>query len=199
MMRSKKIGGNCNDLLAAIIPLKNIDINADVNRLISSRACDELAANLSNRVNSEVLQDKSRSLETDNTEAVDYLYINSRGGCKKMAKGGVSSNNGVSSNSSVSSNNGFSGGSSGSVCNNCMKGGCFTCNKGKRRLNVYYKEIIVIIPVLYAKYKKFDKKKGKKMKGGYGSFMENIMNVSNLSFEYKPFRPVNFNDQLQDI
>jgi hypothetical protein len=189
-MRSKKIGGNCNDLLAAIIPLKNIDINADVNRLISSRACDELAANLSNRVNSEVLQDKSRSLETDNTEAVDYLYINSRGGCKKMAKGGGSGG---------SSNNGFSGGSGGSVCNSCMKGGCFTCNKGKRRLNVYYKEIIVIIPVLYAKYKKFDKKKGKKMKGGYGSFMENIMNVSNLSFEYKPFRPVNFNDQLQDI
>ena len=190
MMRSKKKGGNCSDLLAAIapckfllsavIPLKNVDINADVGRLISSRACDELAANLSNRVNSEVLQDKSISLATDNTEAVDYLYINSRGGYKKMAKGG--------------------GGSCGSgACNNCMKGGCFTCNKGKRKLNVYYKEIIVIIPVLYAKYKQFDKKKGKKMKGGYGSFMENIMNVTNLSFEYKPFSPVNFSDQLQDI
>jgi hypothetical protein len=174
-MRSKKKGGNCNDLLAAIIPLKNIDINADVNRLISSRACDELAANLSNRVNSEVLQDKSRSLATDNTEAVDYLYINSRGGCKKMAK------------------------SEERDCNSCMKGGCFTCNKGKRRLNGYYKEIIVIIPVLYAKYKQFDKKKGKKMKGGYGSFMENIMNVSNLSFEYKPFKAVDFGNQLQDI
>ena len=189
MMRSKKKGGNCNDLLAAIapckfllsavIPLKNIDINADVNRLISSRACDELAVNLSNRVNSEVLQDKSRSLATDNTEAVDYLYINSRGGCKKMAKGGNSSGSGA--------------------CNSCMKGGCFTCNKGKKKLNVYYKEVIVIIPVLYAKYKQFDKKKGKKMKGGYGSFMENIMNVSNLSFEYKPFKPVDFSDQLQDI
>ena len=195
MMRSKKKGGNCNDLLAAIapckfllsavIPLKNIDINADVNRLISSRACDELAVNLSNRVNSEVLQDKSTSLATDNTEGVDYLYINSRGGCKKMAKGG---------------NSGNSCGSGGSgACNNCMKGGCFTCNKGKKKLNVYYKEVIVIIPVLYAKYKQFDKKKGKKMKGGYGSFMENIMNVSNLSFEYKPFKPVDFSDQLQDI
>ena len=195
MMRSKKKGGNCSDLLAAIapckfllsavIPLKNVDINADVGRLISSRACDELAANLSNRVNSEVLQDKSVSLATDNTEAVDYLYINSRGGYKKMAKGGGC---------------GDIGGSCGSgACNNCMKGGCFTCNKGKRKLNAYYKEIIVIIPVLYAKYKQFDKKKGKKMKGGYGSFMENIMNVSNLSFEYKPFKPVIFSDQLQDI
>ena len=48
---------------------------------------------------------------------------------------------------------GSCGGSSG-ACNTCMKGGCFTCNKGKRKLNVYYKEIIVIIPVLYAKYKK---------------------------------------------
>ena len=192
MMRSKKKGGNCSDLLAAIspckfllsavIPLKNVDINADVGRLISSRACDELAANLSNRVNSEVLQDKSVSLATDNTEAVDYLYINSRGGYKKMAKGGSSCGCGGSG-----------------ACNTCMKGGCFTCNKGKRKLNAYYKEIIIIIPVLYAKYKQFDKKKGKKMKGGYGSFMENIMNVSNLSFEYKPFKPVIFSDQLQDI
>jgi len=175
MMMSKKKGGDCNDLLAAIIPLKNIDINANVNKFISNRACDELAVNLSNRINSEVLQDKSRILPIDNTEAVDYLYINSRGGCKKMAKGGDS------------------------VCNNCMKGGCFTCNKGKRKINVYYKEIIVIIPVLYAKYKQFNKKKGKKIKGGYGSFMENIMNVSNLSFEYKAFKPVNFSDQLMDI
>ena len=189
MRRSKKKGGNCNDLLAAIapckyllsavIPLKNVDINADVGRLISSRACDELAVNLSNRVNSEVLQDKSISLATDNTETVDYLYINSRGGCKKMAKGGDRGGN--------------------SVCNTCMNGGCFACNKGKRKLNVYYKKIIVIIPVLYAKYKKFDKKKGKKMKGGYGSFMENIMNVSNLSFEYKHFEPIHFGNQLQDI
>ena len=192
MMRSKKKGGNCSDLLAAIspckfllsavIPLKNVDINADVGRLISSRACDELAANLSNRVNSEVLQDKSVSLATDNTEAVDYLYINSRGGYKKMAKGG-----------------GCGGCGGSGACNTCMKGGCFTCNKGKRKLNAYYKEIIIIIPVLYAKYKQFDKKKGKKMKGGYGSFMENIMNVSNLSFEYKAFEPVDFGNQLQDI
>jgi hypothetical protein len=114
-MRSKKIGGNCNDLLSAIIPLKNIDINADVNKLISSRACDELVANLSNRANSVVLQDKSSSLGIDKTEPVDYLYINSRGGYKKMTKGGNS------------------------VCNSCMAGGCFTCNKGKKKLNFYYK------------------------------------------------------------
>lgn len=185
MISLKKKGGNCNDLLkaitpckyllSAVIPLKNIDINADVNKLISSRACDELANNLSNRVNSEVLQDKSSTFGIDNTEPIDYLYINSRGGCKKMAK------------------------SVNKVCNSCMKGGCFTCNKGKKKLNVFYKEIVIIIPVLYAKYKNFEKKKGKKMKGGYGSFMENIMNVSNLSFEYKAFEPVNFNNQLQDI
>ena len=128
MMRSKKKGGNCNDLLAAIapckyllsavIPLKNVDINADVGRLISSRACDELAVNLSNRVNSEVLQDKSISIATDNTEAVDYLYINSRGGYKKMTKINKVNNN--------------------CECSNCMKGGCFTCIKGKKKLNVYY-------------------------------------------------------------
>jgi hypothetical protein len=174
-MRSKKIGGNCNDLLSAIIPLKNIDINADVNKLISSRACDDLVATLSNRANSVVLQDKSSSPELDKVETVDYLYINSRGGYKKMTKGGNS------------------------VCNSCMAGGCFTCNKGKKKLNVYYKEIIVIIPVLYAKYKKFDKKKGKKMNGGYGTFMENIMNVSNLNFEYKQYKPINFSEQLMDI
>jgi hypothetical protein len=175
-MKSKKKGGNCNDLLSAIIPLKNIDINTEVNKLISGRACDDLVATLSNRANSVVLQDKSSSQELDNVGDVDYLYIYSRGGYKKMTKG------------------------DNSVCNSCMKGGCFTCNKGKKKLNVYYKEIIVIIPVLYAKYKQFDKKKkGKKMNGGYGSFMENIMNVSNLNFEYKPFKSVNFSEQLMDI
>ena len=178
MVRSKKMGGNCIDLLSAIIPLKNIDINADVNKLISSRACDELVANLSNRANSVVLQDKSSSLGIDKTEPVDYLYINSRGGCKKMAKGK----------------------SENIVCNSCMKGGCFTCDKGKKKMNAVYKEVVAVIPALYIKYKEFDKKKKEnKMKGGYGSFMENIMNVSNLSFKYKEFEPINFGNQLQDI
>ena len=119
-----------------------------------------------------------------------------------MAKGGSSCGSGACNNCMKGGGCGGCGGSGGSgngVCNTCMKGGCFTCNKGKRKLNAYYKEIIVIIPVLYAKYKQFDKKKGKKMKGGYGSFMENIMNVTNLSFEYKLFKPVDFSNQLQDI
>ena len=176
MMRSKKKGGNCIDLLSAIIPLKNVDINADVNKLISSRACDELVANLSNRANSVVLQDKSSSLGIDKTEPVDYLYINSRGGYKKMAK------------------------SEKRVCDSCMKGGCFTCDKGKKKMNAVYKEVVAVIPALYIKYKEFDENKKKnKMKGGYGSFMENILNVSNLSFKYKEFEPINFGNQLQDI
>ena len=179
MKFNKKKGGNCNELLSSIIPLKNISINSDINTLISNRNVDDLISVLSGSKCSETIQENSTNLDIDTTTPADYLYINSRGGYKKMAKGGSSCGSGA--------------------CNNCMKGGCFTCNKGKRKLNVYYKEIIVIIPVLYAKYKQFDKKKGKKMKGGYGSFMENIMNVTNLSFEYKPFSPVNFSDQLQDI
>ena len=185
MTKTKKTGGNCRDLLSAVIPLRNISLNAEVDKLLSNRAADDLISVLSGSKCSSVIEQKPNVSTTDTTNPVDYLYINSRGGYKKMAKGGGC---------------GDIGGSCGSgACNNCMKGGCFTCNKGKRKLNAYYKEIIVIIPVLYAKYKQFDKKKGKKMKGGYGSFMENIMNVSNLSFEYKPFKPVIFSDQLQDI
>ena len=175
-MRLKKKGGNCKDLLSNIIPLKNISINADINTLISNRNADDLISVLSGSKCSATVQENPNNLENDTTTPTDYLYIYSRGGYKKMTKG------------------------DNSVCNSCMKGGCFTCNKGKKKLNVYYKEIIVIIPVLYAKYKQFDKKKkGKKMNGGYGSFMENIMNVSNLSFEYKAFEPVDFGNQLQDI
>ena len=78
-----------------------------------------------------------------------------------------------------------------------MKGGCFTCIKGKKNLNVYYTTIIYILPKLYKEYKHHYKKK--KMKGGYSSFMDNILNVSSLSFKYKEFEPLNFNAQIVDF
>ena len=36
MKFNKKKGGNCNELLSSIIPLKNISINSDINTLISN-------------------------------------------------------------------------------------------------------------------------------------------------------------------
>lgn len=82
-------------------------------------------------------------------------------------------------------------------CNKKMSGGCFTCAKGKKNMNIYYTEIVLVIPKLYRKYKKFNK--DKKMKGGESSFMDNISNLSNLSFKYKEFQPLDFNSQIANI
>ncbi len=82
-------------------------------------------------------------------------------------------------------------------CSKIMKGGCFTCGKGRKKLNVYYKTIVIILPKLYKEYKHHGKKG--KMKGGYSSFMDNILNVSGLSFKYKEFEPLNFNAQIVDF
>ena len=177
MKFNKKKGGNCNELLSSIIPLKNISINSDINTLISNRNVDDLISVLSGSKCSETIQENSTNLDIDTTTPADYLYINSRGGNKKMTKINKVNNN--------------------YECSNCMKGGCFTCIKGKKKLNVYYTTIIYILPKLYKEYKHHDKKK--KMKGGYSSLMDNILNVSSLSFKYKEFVPLNFNAQIVDF
>lgn len=85
-------------------------------------------------------------------------------------------------------------------CNKKMSGGCFTCAKGKKKMNIYYTKIVLVMPELYRKYKKFNKDiKDKKMRGGEPSFMDNISNLSNLSFKYNEFKPLDFNSQIANI
>ena len=83
MKFNKKKGGNCNELLSSIIPLKNISINSDINTLISNRNVDDLISVLSGSKCSETIQENSTNLDIDTTTPADYLYINSRGGNKK--------------------------------------------------------------------------------------------------------------------
>jgi len=176
MTKTKKTGGNCRDLLSAVIPLRNISLNAEVDKLLSNRAADDLISVLSGSKCSSVIEQKPNVSTTDTTNPVDYLYINSRGGCKKMAK------------------------SENCDCNKKMSGGCFTCAKGKKTMNIYYTKIVLVMPKLYRKYKKFNTdNKDKKMKGGESSFMDNISNLSNLSFKYKEFEPLDFNSQIANI
>ena len=40
-----------------------------------------------------------------------------------------------------------------------MEGGCYTCNKGKRKLLAFSRTLFIIVPRLESKYKKGDKKK----------------------------------------
>ena len=173
MTKTKKTGGNCRDLLSAVIPLRNISLNAEVNKLLSNRAADDLISVLSGSKCSSIIEQKPNVSTTDTTNPVDYLYINSRGGCKKMAKNDKCD------------------------CKKNMSGGCFTCAKGKKKMNIYYTEIVLVIPKLYRKYKKFNK--DKKMKGGEPTFMDNISNLSNLSFKYNEFKPLDFNSQIANI
>ena len=176
MTKTKKTGGNCRDLLSAVIPLRNISLNAEVDKLLSNRAADDLISVLSGSKCSSVIEQKPNVSTTDTTNPVDYLYINSRGGCKKMAK------------------------SENCDCNKKMSGGCFTCAKGKKNMNIYYTKIVLVMPKLYRKYKKFNKdNKDKKMKGGESSFMDKISNLSNLSFKYREFQPLDFNSQIANI
>ena len=184
-MRLKKKGGNCKDLLSNIIPLKNISINADINTLISNRNADDLISVLSGSKCSATVQENPNNLESDTTTPADYLYIYSRGGYKKMSKYQKEGDKKCEKK-----------GENCECCKN-MKGGCFTCGKGRKKLNVYYKTIVIILPKLYKEYKHYGKKG--KMKGGYSSFMDNVLNVSGLSFKYKAFEPLNFNAQIVDF
>ena len=43
------------------------------------------------------------------------------------------------------------------INNNKMLGGCFTCSKSKKKLSMFSKTFIIIIPSLYKKYKNNDK------------------------------------------
>jgi hypothetical protein len=94
-----------------------------------------------------------------------------------------------------------------STCNGDMKGGCFTCIKGKTTLNAHYNIIVVNLPKLYKKYKLSTKKKKSvnnlKKKGGNvfesnGAIkMEHITNTNHLHFDkYTQYHPFDINSQI---
>lgn len=128
---------------------------------------------------------------TNNTLGVNYLYLSTiRGGSYKK---------------SMENKENF--------CNTCMKGGCFTCPKGKTKISVHYNIIVISLPKLYKKYKKSklskqptkqpSKKFVKNPKKGGDSANDNAIDMYKITRtdylpleKYKEFQPFNVDSQL---
>jgi len=143
------------------------------------------------------------TLNNNNPEAVNYLYIyNNRGGSYKKS---------MNSNTRNCKKKELKGGCS------CKKkelsGGCFTCVKGKKNINSHYRLIIIHLPKLYKKYKNTKNTKNiRKKKGGEFWYTENstetimdensshkmddLLNLKSLNFKYKEYTPFDINAQI---
>jgi len=86
------------------------------------------------------------ALNCTNSSPVDFLYLSTIRGGRKMNGGGCGC--GMTSGGSSS---GSSGVSSSEV--RSISGGCFTCKKGVANITHIYSSIHIIIPTLYKKYK----------------------------------------------
>jgi hypothetical protein len=128
-------GGNSDDAYDPQI-LQNMQ-----NQRLADDLYNKLNVNCASYKSDEIIDLLQKSCSTtsynDNIEGVNYLYTpNIRGGYKKMA----SRNN---NNRSNNQNN----------RNNSLNGGCLTCPKGKKKLEVYFRTLLVMMPKLYKVYK----------------------------------------------
>ena len=168
----------------------NLTTNAKL--LYTERVFDDLSSALkTDCTHTKAFNDLSNELQKhckiNNIEGINYLYSPySRGGGFKK---------------SMNIKENFC-----STCNGNMKGGCFTCIKGKTSLNAHYNIIVVNLPKLYKKYKLSKNKKSvnnRKKKGGDATEtntsikMEHITNTNNLNFDkYAVYQPFNINSQI---
>jgi hypothetical protein len=160
--------------------------------MYTERIFDNLSSALKlNCTNTSVYNDLTNEIQknckVNNVEGVNYLYSPySRGGGFKK---------------SMNIKENFC-----STCNGNMKGGCFTCVKGKTSLNAHYNIIVVNLPKLYKKYKLSKMKKSvnnRKKKGGdifdanSSIKMDHITNTNHLDFDkYTPYQPFDINSQI---
>jgi hypothetical protein len=160
--------------------------------MYTERVFDNLSSALKlNCTNTSVYNDLTNEIQknckVNNVEGVNYLYSPySRGGCFKK---------------SMNIKENFC-----STCNGDMKGGCFTCVKGKTSLNAHYNIIVVNLPKLYKKYKlsKMKKSVNNRKKRGGDLFdanssikMDHITNTNHLHFDkYTPYQPFDINSQI---
>lgn len=79
---------------------------------------------------------------------VDFLYLSTIRGGRKMNGGGCGCGANSGGNSGGSGNSFVGGGVSG-----LSMGGCFTCKKGVANITHIYSTIHIVIPTLYKKYK----------------------------------------------
>lgn len=116
---------------------------------------------------------------------VNYLYLSTiRGGSYKK---------------SMENKEGF--------CNTCMKGGCFSCSKGKTKISAEYNIVVINLPKLYKKYKSSSANSPKKMKNlkkkGGDSANNSAINMDNIGRteflpleKYREYQPFNLQAQL---
>ena len=172
-----------------------INTNRAVDNLTSS-----LQRNCANNLNTQdynniktVLEEGcNNTLNSSNPEAVNYLYLSYiRGGSIKKSMNIKES-----------------------FCNNCnkeLKGGCFTCDKGKKGMNSHYHVIVINLPKLYKKYKIDKSVNNRKKKGGntksepdtildeHSTYkIEDLLNFKYLNdfSNYKEYTPFNISDQI---
>jgi hypothetical protein len=78
-----------------------------------------------------------------NSSPVDFLYLSTIRGGRKMNGGGCGCGNAIVGG----------GGGSGDSSSVLSIGGCFTCKKGVANITHIYNTIHIVIPQLYKKYK----------------------------------------------
>jgi len=119
---------------------------ADANKLRAIQAANQTELNIpSDAVD-------YNALNCTNSSPVDFLYLSTIRGGRKMNGGGcgcgMTSGGGSVSGSEVRS----------------ISGGCFTCKKGVANITHIYSSIHIIIPTLYKKYKTAKPKSAKAAK-----------------------------------
>jgi len=100
--------------------------------------------------------DKDTSRDCTTSSPVDFLYLSTIRGGRKMNGGCGCGMKGGASDGSESGESSESGGE--------YSGGCFTCKKGVKNITHIYSSIHIIIPKLYNKYSKEKGEKATKAK-----------------------------------
>jgi hypothetical protein len=113
------------------------DDTVDANKLRAIQAANQTELNIPSAAVD------YNALNCTNSSPVDFLYLSTIRGGRKMNGGGCGC--GSTGGGSVS------GGSS--VSSVSISGGCFTCKKGVANITHIYSSIHIIIPTLYKKYK----------------------------------------------
>jgi hypothetical protein len=115
------------------------DDTVDANKLRAIQAANQTELNIPSAAVD------YNALNCTNSSPVDFLYLSTIRGGRKMNGGGC----GCGMTSGGGSVSGVSSGVSGSS----ISGGCFTCKKGVANITHIYSSIHIIIPTLYKKYK----------------------------------------------
>ena len=106
----------------------------------------------------------ANSKNCEQSSHVDFLYLSTIRGGRKMKRGG-----GCGCNMTGGDNDYDDDIDNDDLDNeNSMNGGCFTCKKGVKNITHIYSSVHIIIPTLYSKYKKGISMKDKKIKKAKG-------------------------------